>query len=103
MQRYGLEEKLTVGAAEGRKLWSWIKVRERKGLTEEHTMKTLPQSHCLGKQEGLIFMNSCNQWGLKIGVLEVQWAWLGYSPEDTAQLLKANNPGAGGVRCLRNA
>lgn len=74
MQRYGLEEKLTVGAAEGRKPWSWRKVSEREELTEEHTMRTLPQSHCPGKQKGLIFMNSCNQWGLKAGVLEVQWA-----------------------------
>lgn len=45
--------------------------QKREEHTGEHTRRTFPQSHWLGKQEGLIFVSSCNQLGLKHGVLKV--------------------------------
>ena len=50
------------------------------GHTGECTQRMLPQSHWLGKREGLNFMSSCNQGGLKAGVLKVSglgWNRLG--------------------------
>ena len=37
----------------------------------EHTRRTFPQIHWVGKQKGLSFMSFCNQWGLKPRVLKV--------------------------------
>ena len=45
-----------------------------KGERGEHTRKctrTLPQIYWLGKEEGMISVSSCNQQGLKPGVLKV--------------------------------
>ena len=51
-----------MGAVEGRESWAQ---REVKAQREEHTgnstRKILPQSHCLGKQVGVIFVSFYNQ------------------------------------------
>lgn len=39
--------------------------------TQRNAQETLPQSHYLGRGEGLIFLTLWNQWGLKTGLLEV--------------------------------
>ena len=35
--------------------------RKREKYTQKQTRRTLPQSHWLGKREGLNFVRSCNQ------------------------------------------
>lgn len=56
---------------------SQVQQREGALVREEYmgqlTWRTLAQSHWLGIQEGLVFMNSCNQQELKTGVLKVSW------------------------------
>ena len=47
------------------------RAREREEHTGECTKRTFPQSHWLGKQEGLKFVSYCNQRGLKPEVLKV--------------------------------
>ena len=66
-----LGEKWILAAVERREVWSQRRVRER----ERHTVKctrTFPYSHWLSKREGLNFVSSCNQRGLKFGVLKVK-------------------------------
>lgn len=68
--------------------------------TEEHTWactrRTFPHSYWLGKFDGLNFISSCNQWGLKPGVIKVTrrgwdraWKALG------CPWRKGTQPGAG--------
>lgn len=86
MQRQGLGEKQITGAMEAKE--------------PLHTRRTLSQSHWLGKQDGLIFMSFCNQWGTKTGVLEVHQLGWEERPEGAALLLErrqASNPGANGM------
>ena len=71
MWKHGLEEKWILAALEGRELCSLRRVREREEHTGEHTSRTFPQSHLLGKWEGLNFMSSCNQQNLKLRVLKL--------------------------------
>ena len=55
-----------------------------------------PQNYWLRKWEGLNFVSSYNQWGLKPVVSKFSGAWLEESPEGTVLLLErrqANNPG----------
>lgn len=58
------------GCCGGKKPWSWRKVRESGAYRSTHRI-TLSQIYCLGKQDGNIFMNFCNQQGSKAGILEV--------------------------------
>lgn len=63
------------------------------------TKITLPQSHQLGNQEGLIFVSFCNQLGSKTGDQRSR-VWLGQSPECTVLPLErrhTSNPGADGT------
>ena len=68
-----------------------------KGEREKHTRiyirKTPPQSHWFVKQEELNFVSSCNQWGLKIGVLKVS-RLAGVLPFFCKEGRQANGPGA---------
>lgn len=64
------EEKQIMCPADGKEPWSQRKVRERGAHRESHRHNT-SQGHWQGKREWLIFMNFSNQWGSKIGVLEV--------------------------------
>lgn len=59
-----------MGTAEARELWSWKRERQRQREKEKH-IERFPQSHLFGKQEGLNFINSCNQQSFKPGVLKV--------------------------------
>ena len=56
MQRHGLSENQITGAAEGRELWSWRKLRERS--TQEDTQgEQFPEA--IGwEKEGLIFLSN---------------------------------------------
>ena len=47
------------------------KGQETDQLTGQHMRKMIPHSNWLGKQEGLNFMSSCNQMGLKPGIFKV--------------------------------
>ena len=58
------------GAVEGRDPWPWRRVRNAEAH-REHTRRTLPQSQWLGELDGLNFLNSCKQQGLKPRVLKV--------------------------------
>lgn len=55
-------------SAEGREPWMWRRVREK---AEYRQINKENVSQRLGKQEGLNFVSSCNQQGLKPGVLKV--------------------------------
>ena len=49
---------------------------EREKGTGEHTKRTFPHSHWLGKQEGLHFVSSCNQQCVKSGVFKgIRFSW----------------------------
>ena len=63
-------EKWIVTVVVGRELQSWRRARNRLAHRGVHR-KTNPHSNWLGKQEGLNFLSSCNQWGLKPRVLKV--------------------------------
>ena len=97
MWRHSLGLKQTAAATEEGELWLRRKARES-GVQRGTHRRIFPQSHCLGKREGLIFVSSSNQWGLKTGVLKI---WLGWeSPEGAAPLLQrrqASNLGAYGA------
>jgi len=47
------------------------KGKRERGICRGMHKENVPQNHGLGKQEGLNFVSSCNQGGLKPGVLNV--------------------------------
>lgn len=61
--RQGLGEKQITGAADGRELV--VMVKGERGAHRGAYKESISQGHCLGNQEGLIFMCFCNQQGLK--------------------------------------
>ena len=60
---------------------------ERQTSTQEHMGKINPHSNWLRKREGLDFVNSCHQWGLKPEVLKAS----GFGSGIAQRTLKASH------------
>ena len=76
MQRHSLGEKQMVATEVERELQSQRRGRDRLAHRRTHEENNSPQQ-VLGKQEGLNFMCSGIQWGLKSGVLKTNVLGLG--------------------------
>ena len=61
--------------------------KSERHISAQRNTRMNPHSNWLGKREGLSFVSSCNQWGLKLGVLKVSVIG-SVSLEDTGLLLE---------------